>query len=510
MASSEFSPPNPDWEPPADGGGEPRHELWRPGSGSSVPDHLDVEGPDDGDGDGLHLGDGELLAEADAEPRLEDGVPVEALGHEGSAGPREPSLGAEGVVVGAPDARHAAHGVGVVHDARAAGHVGAVGEHVGAGAELGVELHGREEAHVLVQHGVGVVQALEAVVGDVIPGGGGDLGAHGGGHGGVLGEEHEERGERGGDGVAAREEEADDDVAEVLVVDVDAVGRRRRPHEAGQEVVAVGDAELAALPDHGGGELVDERDGAPELPLGPHVEQALDLPQQRRRRRAAHRAEPRGGVEGAGELGHGHLALEAARVEAERDLADGVEGEAAEHVLQVDDDVAGVGGGGEGGEQPGLHLLRDDLVRVGAHGDAAELEAGHLALVAPGGAVDVEDAAAEEVAEERGEGGALGEVVEVGLEHVLDVGRVGGDGAAEDVDVDGGRGGGPEEVRVPVGEVGKVLGPGAGEARHTWQLHHGHRRTSSSTRPSAATQAAAAKNAMPAHCAAAAAQLGEE
>jgi len=58
--------------------------------------------------------------------------------------------------------------------------------------------------------------------------------------------------------------------------------------------------------------------------------------------------------------------------------------------------------------------------------------------VVPGVAVDIEDAAAEEVAEERGEGLALGEVVEVGLEHVLDVGQVGGDSAAEDVDVDGG------------------------------------------------------------------------
>uniref|UniRef100_A0A8R7UFK0 Uncharacterized protein n=1 Tax=Triticum urartu TaxID=4572 RepID=A0A8R7UFK0_TRIUA len=109
--------------------------------------------------------------------------------------------------------------------------------------------------------------------------------------------------------------------------------------------------------------------------------------------------------------------------------------------------------------------MGDDLVGVGAHGDAAELEAGHLALVAPGVAVDVEDAAAEEVAEERGEALALGEVFEVGLEHVLDVGRVGGDGAAEDVDVDGARGRLAQQVRVPVSEVGEVLGPGAREVR---------------------------------------------
>jgi len=367
-------------------------------------------------------------------------------------------------VVGAPDARHPAHGVGVVHHARAAGHVGAVGEHVGPGAELGVELHRREQAHVLVQHRVGVVQALQLLVGERRLRAAG-LGAHGVRHGRVLGQEHEERGERGGHGVAPREEEADDDVAEVLVVDVVVVRVvAGRGHEAGQEVVAVGDAQLAALPDHGGRELVDELDGLPELPLGSDVEHALGLPEQRRRRGAAHGAEARGGVEGVGELGHRHLLLEAARVEAEGDLADGVEGEAAEHVLQVDH-RAGVGGGGEDRHETGLHLLGDDPEGVGAHGDASELEASHLALVAPGVAVDVEDAAAEEVPEERGEGLALGEVVEVGLEHVLDVGRVGGDGAAQNVDVDGAGGRLPEEVRVPVAEVGEVPCPRPREVR---------------------------------------------
>ncbi|KAJ1274278.1 hypothetical protein BS78_05G050400 [Paspalum vaginatum] len=404
--------PNPHREPATDGRGEPRHEFRRAGGAATLADHLDVERPHHGHGDRLHLGDGELLAEAHAEARLEHRVPVEALRREGAAGAREPAVGAEGVVVGAPDARHAAHGVGVVRHAGAAGHVGAVGEHVVAGAELGVELHGREQAHVLVQRRVGVVQALEAVVGDGVVSSSGGLRAHGGRHGRVLGQEHEERGERGGHSVAPREEEADDDVSEVRVV------------------------------------LVDELDGLPELPLRP----------DRRGRRSAHGAEPRGRVERVGELGHGHVPVEAARVEAEGDLADGVEGEASEHVLQVDD-RARAGGIGEDGQEACLHLLRDDLVGVGAHGDAAELEAGHLALVAPGAAVDVEDAAAEEVPEERGEGGALGEVVEVGPEHVLDVGRVGGDGAAEDVDVDGGRGGVPEEVRVPVAEVGEVPRP---------------------------------------------------
>jgi hypothetical protein len=74
-------------------------------------------------------------------------------------------------------------------------------------------------------------------------------------------------------------------------------------------------------------------------------------------------------------------------------------------------------------------------------------------------AVHVEDAAAEEVPKERCEGLALGEVVEVGLEHVLHVGRVGGDGAAQHVDVDGAGGRLPDEVRVPVAEVGEVPRP---------------------------------------------------
>jgi len=149
--------------------------------------------------------------------------------------------------------------------------------------------------------------------------------------------------------------------------------------------------------------LADELGGLPEFPLGLELSRRLAL--------------------------HSSGATAVPRMAQSR--------EAAEHVLQVDH-RAGVGGGGEERYEAGLHLLGDDTEGVGAHGDAAELEAGHLALVAPRVAVDVEDAAAEEVPEESGEGLALGEVVEVGPEHVLDVGRVGGDGAAEDVDVDGG------------------------------------------------------------------------
>ena len=83
--------------------------------------------------------------------------------------------------------------------------------------------------------------------------------------------------------------------------------------------------------------------------------------------------------------------------------------------------------------------------------------AGELPLRGPELAIDVEDPEAEEIAEDVGEGFALGEVVEVGLEDVLDVGRVGGhDGprrveAVNDGGLGGGRGG--EEVRVPVEEA---------------------------------------------------------
>ncbi|KAJ6853243.1 uncharacterized protein M6B38_251165 [Iris pallida] len=111
--------------------------------------------------------------------------------------------------------------------------------------------------------------------------------------------------------------------------------------------------------------------------------------------------------------------------------------------------------GGRGGSAPRWRRCGG----VGADGAAAELEAGHLALEVPELAVGVEDPVAEEVPEDGGEGLPLGEVVEVGLEHVLDVVRVGGDDVVEDVDVDGLRGRVAEEVGVPVDEVGEVGGP---------------------------------------------------
>ena len=54
-----------------------------------------------------------------------------------------------------------------------------------------------------------------------------------------------------------------------------------------------------------------------------------------------------------------------------------------------------------------------------------------------GVAVDIEDATAEEVAEEGREGLPLGKVVKLGLEHVLYVVGVGSDHVAKDMDMDG-------------------------------------------------------------------------
>lgn len=79
--------------------------------------------------------------------------------------------------------------------------------------------------------------------------------------------------------------------------------------------------------------------------------------------------------------------------------------------------------------------------------------AGELPLRGPELAVDVEDSETEEVAEDVGEGFALGEVVEVGLEDVLNVGLVGGynrPGRAEAVNDNGLGTRRGNEVGVPV------------------------------------------------------------
>lgn len=82
--------------------------------------------------------------------------------------------------------------------------------------------------------------------------------------------------------------------------------------------------------------------------------------------------------------------------------------------------------------------------------------AGELALREPEVTVGIEDATAEEVAEDVDEGLALGVVAEVGLEYVLHIVRVGGDDGAAGAEAahdEGLRRGGREEVGVPVEEA---------------------------------------------------------
>jgi len=266
--TSSRSPPHSDRHAPGECGGKAWRELWPVGAPA---DRLYVEALHDGDDDGLHLHDGELPADADAHAALEHWVPVGALRHEPAV--VEPAVRPELGAVGAPHGLHAAHGVGVVGHPGAPGDERAVREHVVAGRELGVELHRREQPHALVQRRVHVVHVLELLragggvaVSVVVSGDARDFVPDRGGHVGVVGEQQEEGGESRGDGVAAGQHEAHDDVPEVLVV-VDGA------HEARQEVVARGGgAELPALPDDLSGERVDEADGVAELPLLPDVE----------------------------------------------------------------------------------------------------------------------------------------------------------------------------------------------------------------------------------------------
>uniref|UniRef100_A0A804QXB7 Uncharacterized protein n=1 Tax=Zea mays TaxID=4577 RepID=A0A804QXB7_MAIZE len=477
------SPAHPHRQAARERGGQPRRE---PGPAGAPADRLDVEAPDHGHDHGLHLHQGQLLAHAHARAGLEHGVPVRALGHEAPV--PEPPLGPELAAVGAPHGLHPPHGVGVVGHPRALRHRRAVRERVVARRELGVELHRREQPHALVQRRVHVVHALELAEGGVreppvvavavvvVAGDAGGLVPDGGRDLRVVGEEQEEGGQRRGHGVAAGQHEADHDVAEVLVV-VDG------PHEARQEVAARagGAPELAPLPDHLRGERVHEVHRVPEPPLVPQVEQALQLPDDVHGRGGAPGGERGGRVEGVLERGHRHRQLQAARVEAEGDLADAVEGEAAEHVLQVQDPASssssstlaagGTGSRAEQGDEPAPQLGRHHAHREGAQRRRRQLGRRELALEQPGVPVHVEDPAAEEVGEDGRERGALGVVVEAGAQHVVDGGRVGREHVPEHVHVDGLRRRGPQQVGVPVAEVVEVAGP----RRRQVRLAHGAR-----------------------------------
>lgn len=162
------------------------------------------------------------------------------------------------------------------------------------------------------------------------------------------------------------------------------------------------------------------------------------------------------------------LTLRVVKVEGERigsksDGAEVVEGEAAEHILEVER-LAGVCGGGEEGEEAVTKLRANHVGDEGLERASGELAAGGLALEGPEVAVGVEDAVAEEV----GEGGAgavaFGVIGEVGAEEVLDDEWVGGadaTGEAEGApDLDGGGRGGGEEAGDPVEEAVAVAEEG--------------------------------------------------
>lgn len=96
-------------------------------------------------------------------------------------------------------------------------------------------------------------------------------------------------------------------------------------------------------------------------------------------------------------------------------------------------------------------------------GDAPELKTRELSLETPRVAVGIENPAAEEIPEDDGELFAFRVVVETRLEHVLDVGRIRGDDAVEDVDFDRRRRRSPEKVSVPIAEVDEVVSPARSE-----------------------------------------------
>lgn len=116
-----------------------------------------------------------------------------------------------------------------------------------------------------------------------------------------------------------------------------------------------------------------------------------------------------------------------------------------------------VAGDAQGRQEP-FGDLRFDHVRYEVlEGLGAELVAGDLALESPGGSVGVEDAVAEELADDGGEAGAFDVVGEVGVEQVADIGGVGGGHAIgeveEGVDLNSGRWGSGELLGDPVVEA---------------------------------------------------------
>lgn len=105
----------------------------------------------------------------------------------------------------------------------------------------------------------------------------------------------------------------------------------------------------------------------------------------------------------------------------------------SENLLQIDDflSLACVKGKwNQSVREMGLDRMRDELFE----GIGIEFVASNLTLGRPEVSVDVEDAMAEELVEDRAETGSLDVVGEVGAEEVVDDGGVGGADAVGEVD----------------------------------------------------------------------------
>lgn len=221
--------------------------------------------------------------------------------------------------------------------------------------------------------------------------------------------------------------------------------RRREPRQKVLLVAAasVADAARPLLRLHDRRDvLVDDADGLAEPPLASDASELHRLPHDGGRVEHAREGDLDGGVKRLEERvvpagsspapAAGLLELEQRRaLDSERDAADVVEGEALEHVLQVNG-LAGVSRTREERKEPAVQVAPEDAPRKAAQRAGREGVGRELALEAAQAAVREEDAAAEEVAEGPREARALDVVGEPRPQHVVDDARVRrGDAAAE-------------------------------------------------------------------------------
>lgn len=115
----------------------------------------------------------------------------------------------------------------------------------------------------------------------------------------------------------------------------------------------------------------------------------------------------------------------------ESQLAYVVKGKALQDVLQIENASRSRGVIAESGKQAGVNLQEDVFEDEVAERFGVELVAGGFPLQLPEVAVGVEDALPQKVSEKANEAVAFRVVVEVGLQHVLHVQRVGGDDAVD-------------------------------------------------------------------------------